>query len=32
MVTFPDEMLVSSEHEAHCMLVADAGDGTDMPC
>lgn len=30
---FPDDMLVSSAHEAHCMLVADSGDGsTAMPC
>jgi hypothetical protein len=32
MTTFPDDMLVSSEHEAHCMLVADSGDGDTMPC
>lgn len=31
-VEFSDDMLVTSEHEAHCMLVADAGDGTAMPC
>jgi hypothetical protein len=29
---FPPDTIVSSAHEAHCMIVADAGTGTGMPC